>query len=270
MKYFVCLILFSVNAFATPNVVVSIKPIHSIVSNLMQGVGTPTLLLKGSQSAHYVHLQPSQLSAINQADLLISIHPQFEAGLAKALNNVDSNKQILVNNDTNPENHSWLDFNRMQNLSDNIAQKLSAIDPSNAEIYQHNLQRMQQTLTQLARDNTQKLTPYKNTQIAVFSTALLPFLSAHHLQKPIVITQTHGDRLSIFKIRNAKRAMQTQQTKCLLSTVEIPNKRIKTLSEGLNIATASIDIIGFNIEQGTQHYTQLMNTINHQMVQCLK
>ncbi|MBT4553339.1 MAG: ABC transporter substrate-binding protein, partial [Candidatus Thioglobus sp.] len=37
--------LFSANALATPNIVVSIKPIHSIVSNITQGVTSPALLL---------------------------------------------------------------------------------------------------------------------------------------------------------------------------------------------------------------------------------
>jgi zinc transport system substrate-binding protein len=34
------------------NVVVSIKPVHSLVAGVMQGVGEPVLLVKGTGSEH--------------------------------------------------------------------------------------------------------------------------------------------------------------------------------------------------------------------------
>lgn len=270
MKRFLFLMLLSSNIFAAPNVVVSIKPIHSIVSNLMQDVGVPTLLLKGSQSAHNFHLRPSQLSLINRADLIISIHSKFETGLAKTLANLDVNKQIVMNSNTTYNNHSWLNISHMQALSQRITKKLGQIDPRNIKTYQKNLQLIQQKLAQLKYENNQKLAAYRNTQIATFSNALLPFLNTNHLQNPIVITQTHGDRLSIYKAGNAKQQMKKQQVQCLLSTIEIPKKRIAILAEGLSVNTASVDIIGFNINQGIQQYFQLMNTITNQVMQCLK
>jgi zinc transport system substrate-binding protein len=70
-------ILLSANALATPNIVVSIKPIHSIVSNITQGVTSPALLLESNQSAHHTHLKPSQLSLLDRAGLVVFIHPNF-------------------------------------------------------------------------------------------------------------------------------------------------------------------------------------------------
>ncbi|SFV88207.1 Zinc ABC transporter, periplasmic-binding protein ZnuA [hydrothermal vent metagenome] len=265
MKQFLFLILLSTNVLAAPNVVVSIKPIHSIVSNLTQGVTMPELLLKNQQSAHHFHLRPSQLSLINHADLIISLHPKFESGLEKALGNINADKQIIINSDIAHNEHSWLNIERMNSLSDEIVKKLIKIDPNNADIYQKNLRLMHQQLTQLKENNLKKFSAYRNTQITVFSTALMPLLSTNHLKNPIIVTKTHDDRLSIYKIRKAKRAMQIQKSQCLLSTIEISKKRIKTLTEGLNMHTASIDIIGFD-----QNYFQLMNAISNQVVQCLK
>jgi zinc transport system substrate-binding protein len=42
------------------------------------------------------------------------------------------------------------------------------------------------------------------------------------------------------------------------------------LTEGLNINTASIDIIGFNIRQGEHHYFELMGNIANKVDQCLQ
>ena len=84
------------------------------------------------------------------------------------------------------------------------------------------------------------------------------------------MTQSHGDRLSIQKILKAKQTMQANQTKCLLSTTEIPSKRINVLIEGLDINTASIDVMGYQLDKGTLHYFDLMQNISNKVDQCLK
>jgi len=86
----------NVGAQSTPNVVVSIKPIHSIVSALMEGVSRPQLLLESSDSAHTFHLKPSQLNLLSNADLVITIGDGFETGLKKTLRNIKVGSHIIV------------------------------------------------------------------------------------------------------------------------------------------------------------------------------
>ena len=88
--------LSNVSAQSTPNVVVSIKPIHSIVSALMEGVSRPQLLLESSDSAHTFHLKPSQLNLLSNADLVITIGDDFETGLKKTLGNIKDGLRVIV------------------------------------------------------------------------------------------------------------------------------------------------------------------------------
>jgi len=268
-RLFFIALLSITNAFANPNIVVSIKPIHSIVSQLTQGVTTPSLLLDSPQSAHQFHLKPSQLSLLDKADLVISIHPNFETGLSKALNSIDSNKQFIINKQVT-NHHSWLDVNHMQNFAKLLVDKLSQIDKNNMAIYQNNLAQVDQKLEQLKHDINQQLSKHKTTPIATFSNAFEYFIKSNHLQKSITITQSHGGRLSIQKILKAKQTMQAKKTKCLLSTTEIPSKRINVLIEGLDINTASIDIMGYQLEKGIDHYFNLIQNIANKVDQCLK
>jgi len=253
----------------SPNIVVSIKPIHSIVSHLTQGVTTPSLLLENQQFAHHFHLKPSQLSLLDKADLVISIHPNFETGLSKALNSIDSSKQFIINRQVT-NHHSWLDINHMQNFAKLLVDKLSQIDKNNAAIYQNNLAQVDQKLEQLKHDIAQQLSKYKVTPIATFSNTFEYFIKSNHLQKSTTVTQSHGDRLSIQKILKAKQTMHAKKSKCLLSTTEIPSKRIDVLIEGLGINTASIDIMGYQLNKGALHYFNLMHNITNQVDQCLK
>ena len=84
----------AVSAQPAPNVVVSIRPIHSIVSTLMNGVSKPQLLLKSNESAHTFHIKPSQLNLLSNADLLITIGDSFESGLSKVIRNIDQNYRL--------------------------------------------------------------------------------------------------------------------------------------------------------------------------------
>ena len=50
------------------DVVVSIKPVHSLVAGVMQGVGEPGLLVKGTGSEHSYSLRPSEARALERAE----------------------------------------------------------------------------------------------------------------------------------------------------------------------------------------------------------
>ena len=54
-----------------PRVITDIAPVHSLVSMVMEGVGTPELLLAQGASPHDFSLRPSHARALQQADLVI-------------------------------------------------------------------------------------------------------------------------------------------------------------------------------------------------------
>ncbi|AWU97219.1 zinc ABC transporter substrate-binding protein ZnuA [Azospirillum ramasamyi] len=68
-----------------PKVVVSIKPIHSLVASVMHGVGEPTLLVRGGASPHSYTMKPSDAKALAAADLVVWVGPELESFLEKPL-----------------------------------------------------------------------------------------------------------------------------------------------------------------------------------------
>lgn len=84
----------SLMAAESPQVVVSIKPIHSLVSAIMEGVATPTLLVK-TGSPHAYTLRPSEARALGSADLVIWIGHEMESFLEKPLQTVAGSSQKL-------------------------------------------------------------------------------------------------------------------------------------------------------------------------------
>lgn len=71
---------------AAPNVVASIKPVHSLVAAVMEGVGEPKLLVTGNASPHTYALRPSDAGALEAADIVFWTGHGMELFLADALN----------------------------------------------------------------------------------------------------------------------------------------------------------------------------------------
>src|SRR5262245_39257983 len=73
------------SAMAQAKVVVSIKPLHSLVAGVMAGVGTPELLVKGTASPHTYAMKPSDAKALNEADLFFRMSEAVEPFTAKVV-----------------------------------------------------------------------------------------------------------------------------------------------------------------------------------------
>ena len=78
----------TISAQADVYVVTSIKPIHSLVSAVMQGVGEPSLLIDGAGSPHNYSLKPSQAKELQKANLIFWIGHDLEAFLESSIENI--------------------------------------------------------------------------------------------------------------------------------------------------------------------------------------
>ncbi|MCB1863304.1 MAG: zinc ABC transporter substrate-binding protein, partial [Gammaproteobacteria bacterium] len=66
-------------------VVVSIKPVHSILASLMKGGDEPILLVSGSGSPFDHQLTDSQKKQIIDADMLVWTGPELEAFMVETV-----------------------------------------------------------------------------------------------------------------------------------------------------------------------------------------
>ena len=78
-----------------PNVVVSITPIHSLVEGIMQGVGRPTLLVKGGASPHTWSMRPSDAQALEDADVVVWVGEDLESFLVEPLEALTADAYVL-------------------------------------------------------------------------------------------------------------------------------------------------------------------------------
>ncbi|MCW2306388.1 zinc ABC transporter substrate-binding protein [Rhodobium gokarnense] len=83
-------------ALATERVVVSIKPLHSLVAGVMAGVGTPEIIVDGAGSPHSYSLKPSQAQDLQEADVIFWVGPKLEPFLEKAITTLGSDARQVA------------------------------------------------------------------------------------------------------------------------------------------------------------------------------
>jgi len=86
------------SANAVPNVATDVTPIHSLVSQVMAGVGAPDLLVQSGASPHNYSLSPSEAQALQEANLVFWVGEGLTPWLERSLDNLslDSRKVELL------------------------------------------------------------------------------------------------------------------------------------------------------------------------------
>ena len=85
--------ILSILYFITPvnadvKVVTSIKPLHSLASYLMNGVGEPGLIVDGYASPHGFSMKPSHAKMLQNADLIFWVGEDLESFPEKPLKSI--------------------------------------------------------------------------------------------------------------------------------------------------------------------------------------
>ena len=82
-------------AKADIEVVTSIKPVHSLVSGVMAGVGNPSVIIEGAGSPHTYSLKPSQAKQLQDAKLVFWMGDELETFLEGPIENIAQNATAI-------------------------------------------------------------------------------------------------------------------------------------------------------------------------------
>ncbi len=93
--FLLALMIFGSAAASESKVVVSINPIHSLVASVMEGVGTPDLLIKGNKSLHGYQVKPSDAILLENADVIVWIGPTMESTLIDSISNARDGTTVI-------------------------------------------------------------------------------------------------------------------------------------------------------------------------------
>lgn len=108
----------------------------------MKGVGEPALIIKDHASAHHFAFKPSHMKSLQQADLVIWVGRQFEAGFKRVPEVLPPSAQQLELlpglGIENGDGHVWYSPKLLLRSVDIILTALTKLDPENRAQYKVN------------------------------------------------------------------------------------------------------------------------------------
>jgi len=287
---------------ASPRVVVTLKPIHSLVAGVMEGVGTPTRLLPDGASPHTFQIKPSILKQLNQADLIIWVGPSLETFMVKAIEKTDPQYGTLTlsalpkieklpqrqgreweghcdgcdhghdhgANTGNMDPHLWLSVDNAIIIVDEIAKTLSTIDPLHATKYNANAANRKQELLRLKSDLQTMLAPVHTVPFLVYHDGYQYFEHEFDLNaKGTVLINPHLP-LSAYGLKKIKEQIESQKIKCVFRETEFTDKLIQQSLKDTSVKIAELDPLGMREPEGPENYVQMMKKMGETMQECLQ
>ncbi len=289
------MLISSTLATAEVKVVVSIKPIHALVALVMQGEGTPGLIVSGSNSPHTYALKPSDAKALQEAQVIFWVGPELEAFLQKplealaqnaktvALLDADGIQSLAVREGTGfdidqdgdhirgaRDGHIWLDPENAKAMLRAIADTLSAADRLNAVTYQDNVKAASASIDRLTTEIAAQVAPIKGRGFIVFHDAYHYFENRFGLQASGAISINPENPPGAESITALRQRIDDGKVRCVFTEPQFDNKLVAVILEGSNAKSATLDPEGAALEPGPALYESVMRDITQSLVQCLR
>ena len=286
-------LLVAVSARAeAPRVVVSIAPVHSLVAGVMEGVGSPDLLVKGSASPHTYSLKPSDAKALAEAKVVFWIGAELESFLVKPLAALAGKASVVrligatdlrllpsrsggtwtgghahVRKNTDP--HVWLAPANARAIAAAIAAALADADPAHADIYRANGRRLSARLEALEAEMKSALAPVKDRPFVVFHDAYQYLENAFGLNAIGAVAVAPEKPPGPKALAALRARIKATGARCVFREPQFPAKLAETVAEKTGARIAVLDPEGIVGAPGASLYFELMRANARSLVDCL-
>lgn len=277
-------------------VAVTIKPVHSLVAAIMEGAGTPVLIVEGQASPHTFALKPSSARAIEGADLFIRVSGAVEPFTERLMATLTAPVLTLADvpgltlldarrgasfephvhgpNDHDDDHdgkdgHVWLDPANAASMADAIAGRLGALDGAHAGLYAANSARLKEKLSALDAQTAAHLAPVKGKPFVVFHDATQYFEARYGLTALGSITVSPEVLPSAKRLSELRAKIASAGAACVFAEPFANPALLATLTEGTNVKVGTLDAEGLMLEPGPELYFTLMRALTKSFAACL-
>lgn len=277
---------------AAPRLVASIKPVHSLVSNITQGVTEPVLLMATNQSPHHYSLRPSERRMLENAELVFWIGPGMEAFMPRLIESMQDKTVVvslmqssdlilhpLRSRDQDEQNHNhetalhdphiWLNTHNLESMADVIATRLIDIDPEHAAQYSNNHHKLKIRINELRHTLHQQLAD-RVQPFLTFHDAYQYFEREFGLNNAGFVSIDSEIQPGARHIRHLKNQMKQKNIRCVFYEAPIEPPMMKVIIAGVNARAVALDATGTMQNAGSDNLFQTMMSLGQSFSDCLQ
>jgi zinc transport system substrate-binding protein len=286
---------------AEVKVVTTIKPIHSLVAGVMDGLGSPSLIVDGSNSPHNFSLKPSHAKMIEDAEIIFWVGEDLETFMIKSLESIANNatkvsfmdldnitklkfkeENILEvegyddDHDDHDDHykhadgefdaHIWLDPKNAIEIVNEIAKTLSLKDPNNKNVYYSNAEKLNHSLNELIKKIN--LSINKDARFIVFHDAYQYFEKRFDVSSAGALILNEEALPSAKKVSEIHKIIKKQNINCIISEPQFNPNIIKSIAQDSSILTGSFDPLGSSFDTNKNLYFEMILSLSNSLKDC--
>lgn len=292
-------------AYAEIKVVTSIKPIHSLVSNVMDGVGKPGLIVTGNASPHTFQFKPENAKMIQEADVIFWIGKDLETFLVKPIKTIGQKAKVVnflqskevkkfkyrednvfkeVGHDDQGDKkrkkkkdkhdhahgefdaHIWMDPENAKIMVEIITRQLSELDVKNKSTYENNRKKTLAELDTLMKDISKDIN--KKASFIVFHDAYQYFEKRFEVKTAGALAINPEVLPGAKQLASIREEIKTKKINCIFSEPQFNPNISKTIAQDTGIKTFVMDPLGADLNDGKDLYFKLVRNISASVNKC--
>lgn len=276
-------------------VVVTIKPLYSLVAHLSEGIETPLLLMKQMQSPHHYNMKPSERALLAKAKMIIWTGPPMESFLDKILQQQKKTTVIVTamqaknlillarrgkhsHHEEKPlaghkteahsiDPHVWLSENNAIAISHLIAESLITSDPENTGLYENNLQKLVAKISE-TKDLIDSALQNRHSPFIAFHDAFQYFENEHQLNYVASISFDEETGAGLKHLRYIRKEIENNNIHCLVYQAPKP-AIVDSLTRQTSIKTVALDPLGLEVTNDKNAWFEIMQQMSIDFNACL-
>lgn len=275
-----------------PQVVTDIAPVHSLVAQVMDGVGTPDLIVPPGADAHHLALRPSDARKLAQAQVVIWAGPALTPWLSDPLETLAPTAATLTllntpgwahrdltgghehgaeaaqtNHAVDP--HAWLDPEVAMVWVRAIRNTLVTTDPDNASQYTANAGRALAGLMSLHDRIAAELVDVQpGTWIAPHD-AFGYFTDRFTVAAADAVADSEAEAPGPAHLAELRTLVESGTVTCVMSETKGPTNYAALLTDGTDARMGVIDDTGMALTPGSALYADLLTGIAASLKACI-
>lgn len=288
-------------------VVVTSKPIHSLVSSVMAGVAEPDLLVDGTASPHSYAMKPSDARKVHNAQVLFRVSEEFEPFTAKLVATLPSSVQVVSlveapglkrlpirkggaleeddhehSRDHHPHHrdaddhehatydpHVWLDPENAKAMVSHIADMLTRLAPENAAIFRANAEAEIARISALSEELQRDLASVSAKPFLVHHDAVQYFERRYGLAAAGSVTLSPDIPPSGKRLQELRKTLVSSGAVCVFIEPYDSPRVAEVLVEGTPARIGTLDPEGRKLTPGPDLYHSLMRNLASDFKSCL-
>ena len=281
-------------------VVATIKPVHSLVSAVMAGVGDPHLIMRGASSPHTYNLRPSDAGRLQNAQVVFLIGEGVETALMRPIAALTGKARVIEfaevrgivrrpfreggafephehdhGNGHEDEDHGtfdmhiWLDPVNAAVMTRVIADTLSEVDPANAAVYNANAESVLGKLDALTEEIAAATAAIQGRPYIVFHDAYQYFEKRFGLTAAGSGVVSSERSLGIRRINELREKIHELDAACVFAEPRFDQGLVNVIIENTPARAGTVDPLGASVEQGPELYFALIRNMADSFNNCL-